>query len=134
MTENEKAKKLFFLQKWFEKRTDFSSDEPYVFWYEGSNSKYYRNEVDGVEPIHYRITVVLETDLLEIDARLYDQTDNKLILLQNETNEYKYEFIGKDNLIPIVGYVQELDIKFNKYAKDYVVKSKLKTIENDFKK
>ena len=134
MTADEAVKKMFFLQKWFGKRPDFSSDELYVFWYEGSNSKYYRNEVDGVEPIHYRISVVIETDLLEIEARLYDQTDNKLKILETEKNEYKFEFISKENLIPIVGYVQELDIKFNKYAKDYVVKSKLKTIEKDFKR
>ena len=132
-----------FFKVWFQKRTDFSSfwNEPYLFWFEGSHSKYYRNPVDGPEPITYRISVYVTTESIEVEARLYDQSDENEIakvfeiakVLEKEGNSFNLEFIHEENLIPIVGYVQELDIKFNKYAKDYVVKSKLKTIENDFK-
>ena len=137
MTNDERTRKILFLKGWFQKRTDFGYEwnEPYLFWFEGSNSKYYRNAVDGPEPITYRISVYVKTESIDVEARLYDQSDeNEIKVLEKEKNEYKFEFISKENLMPIVGYVQELDIKFNKYTKDYVVKSKLKTIENDFKK
>lgn len=137
MTNDERMRKFLFLKDWFQNRTDFSYEwnEPYLFWFEGSHSKYYRNAVEGPEPITYRISVFVSTDGIEIEARLYDQSDeNNTKVLEKEKNSFNLEFIQEENLIPIIGYVQELDIKFNKYAKDYVVKSKLKTIENDFKK
>lgn len=123
------------IKDWFQKRTDFSSEwnEPYLFWYEGSHSKFYRNAVDGPESITYRISVYIRTECIEVEARLYDQSDkNHLKVLEKEKNEYKFEFIGKENLIPIVGYIQELDIKFDKQVKDYYIKNKLKKIESDF--
>ena len=123
------------IKDWFKKRTDFSYywNEPYLFWYEGSHSKFYRNAVDGPESITYRISVYIRTECIEVEARLYDQSDkNHLKVLEKEKNEYKFEFIGKENLIPIVGYIQELDIKFDKQVKDYYIKNKLKKIESDF--
>ena len=135
--EEEQARIIVYnkIKDWFKKRTDFSSEwnEPYLFWYEGSHSKFYRNAVEGPEPITYRISVYIRTECIDVEARLYDQSDeNHLKVLEKEKNEYKFEFIGKENLIPIVGYVQELDIKFDECAKKYYIKNKLKKIQTDF--
>ena len=126
-----------FFKDWFQKRADFSYDwnNPYLLWYEGSHSKYYRNEVDGVEPISYRISVYITSEDIEIEARIYDKTiDNKPKILDIEGDKVKLEFVQEENLVPILGYVQELDIKFEKYVKEYIVQYKLKNLENDFKK
>lgn len=126
-----------FFKDWFQKRADFSYDwnNPYLLWYEGSHSKYYRNEVDGVEPISYRISVYITSEDIEIEARIYDKTiDNKPKILDIEGDKFKLEFVQEENLVPILGYVQELDIKFEKYVKEYIVQYKLKNLENDFKK
>lgn len=135
--EEEQARIIVYnkIKDWFQKRTDFSSEwnEPYLFWYEGSHSKFYRNAVEGPEPITYRISVYIRTERIDVEARLYDQSDeNHLKVLEKEKNEYKFEFISKENLIPIVGYVQELDIKFDECAKKYYIKNKLKKIQTDF--
>ena len=137
MTFDESIRKMEFFKDWFQKRADFSYDwnNPYLLWYEGSHSKYYRNEVDGVEPISYRISVYITSEDIEIEARIYDKTiDNKPKILDIEGDKFKLEFVQEENLVPILGYVQELDIKFEKYVKEYIVQYKLKNLENDFKK
>ena len=137
MTFDEKVRKMEFFKDWFQKRTDFSSfwNEPYLFWYEGSHSKYYRNEVVGPEPISYRISVYITTERIEVEAKIYDQSDvKKSKVLDSEGDRFNFEFIQEENLNPIIGYVQELDIKFEKYVKDYIIQYKLKNLENDFKK
>jgi hypothetical protein len=137
MTIDESVRKMEFFKDWFQKRADFSYDwnEPYLFWYEGSHSKYYRNEVDGPEPISYRISVYVTSESIEVEARLYDQSDvKKLKVLDSEGDRFKFEFVQEENLVPIIGYVQELDIKFEKYVKDYIIQYKLKNLEDDFKK
>lgn len=137
MTFDEQIRKMEFFKDCFQKRADFSYywNEPYLLWYEGSHSKYYRNEVDGPEPISYRISVYITSECIEIEASIYDQTDkNKPKVLDKEGDRFKLEFVQEENLVPIIGYVQELDIKFEKYVKDYIIQYKLKNLENDFKK
>jgi hypothetical protein len=58
----------------------------------------------------------------------------KLKVLDSEGDRFNIEFVQEDNLVPIIGYVQELDIKFEKYVKDYIIQYKLKNLEDDFKK
>lgn len=137
MTIDESVRKMEFFKNWFQKRTDFSSfwNEPYLFWYEGSHSKYYRNEVDGPEPISYRISVYVTSECIAVEARIYDQSDvKKLKVLDKEGDRFNLEFVQEENLNPIIGYVKELDIKFEKYVKDYIIQYKIKNLENDFKK
>ena len=137
MTIDERVRKMELFKDWFQKRTDFKYywNEPYLFWYEGSHSKYYRNEVDGPEPISYRISVYVTSECIEVEASIYDQTDkNKSKVLDREGDRFNLEFVQEKNLVPITGYVQELDIKFEKYVKDYIIQYKLKNLENDFKK
>lgn len=123
------------IKDWFKKRTDFKHfwNEPYLFWYEGSNSKFYRNEINGPEPITYRISVYIRTECIDVQAKIYDQSDkDQLKVLDSEKNKFNFKEVPNENLTPIIGYVQELDIKFNKYVKDYFFKYKLKNMENDF--
>lgn len=137
MTLDECIRKMEFIKDWFQKRADFSYywNEPYLLWYEGSHSKYYRNEVDGVEPISYRISVYITSEHIAIEARIYDKTvDNKPKILDIEGDRFNLEFVQEENLVPIIGYIKELDIKFEKYVKDYIVQYKIKNLENDFKK
>ena len=54
--------------------------------------------------------------------------------MDSEGDRFNIEFVQEDNLVPIIGYVQELDIKFEKYVKDYIIQYKLKNLEDDFKK
>lgn len=58
----------------------------------------------------------------------------KAKVLDSEGDRFNIEFVQENNLVPIMGYVQELDIKFEKCVKDYIIKYKLKDLENDFKK
>lgn len=137
MTIKERVRKMEFFKDWFQKRTDFSYywNEPYLFWYEGSHSKYYRNEVDGPEPISYRISVYVTSERIEVEANIFDQSEvNKSKVLDCEGDRFNLEFVQEDNLVPILGYVKELDIKFEKYVKEYVIQYKIKNLENDFKK
>lgn len=120
----------------FKIRTDFNAywNEPYLFWYKGSHSKFYRNEVDGPEPITYRISVYIRTDDIHVQAKMYDQSDKNEMakVLCSEQKVFKFKEVLNENLAPIIGYVQELDIKFEKDAKDYFVQKKLKNMETDF--
>lgn len=137
MTIDERVRKTEGFKDWFQKRADFRYywNEPYLFWYEGSHSKYYRNEVDGPEPISYRISVYVTTECIEVEATIYDQSDvKKSKVLDSEGDRFNIEFVQEDNLVPIIGYVQELDIKFERYVKDYIIQYKLKNLEDDFKK
>lgn len=59
---------------------------------------------------------------------------NKAKVLDIEGDRFNIEFVQEDNLVPIIGYVQELDIKFEKYVKDYIIQYKIKNLEDDFKK
>lgn len=124
------------IKDWFKKRTDFryNWNEPYLFWYEGSHSKFYRNAVDGPEPITYRISVYIRTECVEVEARIYDQSDKNEMakVLGSEKNVFKFKEVPDENLAPIIGYIQELDNKFNKYVKDYFLQYKLKKKETDF--
>ena len=54
------------IKDWFKNRTDFryNWNEPYLFWYEGSHSKFYKNAVEGLEPITYRISVYIKTEYI----------------------------------------------------------------------
>lgn len=123
------------IKDWFKKRTDFryNWNEPYLFWYEGSHSKFYRNAVDGPEPITYRISVYIRTEYIEVQAKIYDQTDkNNCRVLDKKGKNFKFEVVPDKNLAPIIGYVQKLDIKFDKQVKDYFFQNKLKKMETDF--
>ncbi len=123
------------IKDWFKKRTDFSSfwNQPYLFWYEGSHSKYYSNAVNGPEPITYRISVYIKTECIEVQAKIYDQSDKtELKILGDEKGVFKFKEVPDENLTPIIGYVQELDTKFNKNVKDYFFKYKLKKMQTDF--
>lgn len=124
------------IKDWYNKRTDFRSNwnELYLFWYEGSHSKFYRNAVDGPEPITYRISVYIRTEDIDVEARIYDQSDKNDMakVLGKEKNEFKFKEVPDENLAPIIGYVQELDAKFNKYVKDYFFQNKLKKMQTDF--
>ena len=123
------------IKDWFKKRTDFryNWNEPYLFWYEGSHSKFYRNAVDGPEPITYRISVYIRTECVEVEARMYDQSDkDQLKVLGKEKNVFKFKEVPDENLAPIIGYVQKLDIKFDKQVKDYFFQNKLKKMQTDF--
>ena len=136
---DETIRKMQFLSDWFKKRTDFCSapyeHELYQFWYDGSHSKYYQNEIVCQEPFSYRIGVLITDENIEVDASLYNITDkNHIKELKSEVDRFDFEFVQEENLNPIIGYVQELDIKFEKYVKDYIIKYKLKDLENDFKK
>ncbi len=123
------------IKNWFKNRTDFryNWNEPYLFWYEGSHSKFYRNAVDGPEPITYRISVYIRTECVDVEAKIYDQTDKyQLKVLGNEKKVFKFKDVPNENLAPIIGYVQKLDIKFDKQVKDYFFQNKLKKMETDF--
>lgn len=123
------------IKDWFKNRTDFSSfwNEPYLFWYEGSHSKFYRNEVEGLEPITYRISVYIRTEYIEVQAKIYDQTNkNNCKVLDKKGKNFKFEAIQDENLAPIIGYIQKLDIKFDKQVKDYFFQNKLKNMQTDF--
>ena len=58
----------------------------------------------------------------------------KAKVLDSEGDRFNIEFVQENNLVPIMGYVQELDIKFERYVKDYIIQYKLKNLEDDFKK
>lgn len=123
------------IKNWFKKRTDFryNWNEPYLFWYEGSHSKFYRNAVEGPEPITYRISVYIRTESIDVQAKIYDQTDkDRLKVLGIEKNEFKFKEVPDENLAPIIGYIQKLDIKFDKQVKDYFFQNKLKKMQTDF--
>lgn len=128
-------KKYEQIKDWFKIRTDFSSfwNEPYLFWYEGSHSKFYRNAVEGPEPITYRISVYIRTEYIEVQAKIYDQTDkNNCRVLDKKGKNFKFEVVPDENLAPIIGFVQKLDIKFDKQVKDYFFQNKLKKMQTDF--
>lgn len=128
-------KKYEQIKDWFKIRTDFSSfwNEPYLFWYEGSHSKFYRNAVEGPEPITYRISVYIRTEYIEVQAKIYDQTDkNNCRVLDKKGKNFKFEVVQDENLAPIIGYVQKLDTKFDKQVKDYFFQNKLKKMQTDF--
>ena len=123
------------IKDWFKERTDFryNWNEPYLFWYEGSHSKFYRNAVEGPEPITYRISVYIRTEYIEVQAKIYDQTDkNNCRVLDKKGKNFKFEVVQDENLAPIIGYVQKLDIKFDKQVKDYFFQNKLKKMQTDF--
>ena len=123
------------IKDWFKERTDFryNWNEPYLFWYEGSHSKFYRNAVDGPEPITYRISVYIRTEYIEVQAKIYDQTDkNNCRVLDKKGKNFKFDVVKNENLAPIIGYVQKLDIKFDKQVKDYFFQNKLKKMQTDF--
>ena len=123
------------IKDWFKIRTDFryNWNEPYLFWYEGSHSKFYRNAVEGPEQITYRISVYIRTEYIEIQAKIYDQTDkNNCRVLDKKGKNFKFEVVPDENLAPIIGYVQKLDIKFDKQVKDYFFQNKLKKMQTDF--
>ena len=123
------------IKDWFKKRTDFryNWNEPYLFWYEGSHSKFYRNAVDGPEPITYRISVYIRTEYVEVEARIYDQSDKNMAkVLDKKGKNFKFEVVPDESLAPIIGYVQKLDIKFDKQVKDYFFQNKLKKMQTDF--
>lgn len=123
------------IKDWFKERTDFryNWNEPYLFWYEGSHSKFYRNAVEGPEPITYRISVYIRTEYIEVQAKIYDQTDkNNCRVLDKKGKNFKFEVVPDENLAPIIGYVQKLDIKFDKQVKDYFFQNKLKKMQTDF--
>ena len=123
------------IKDWLKKRTDFryNWNEPYLFWYEGSHSKFYRNAVEGPEPITYRISVYIRTEYIEVQAKIYDQTDkNNCRVLDKKGKNLKFEVVPDENLAPIIGYVQKLDIKFDKQVKDYFFQNKLKKMQTDF--
>lgn len=128
-------KKYEQIKDWFKIRTDFSSfwNEPYLFWYEGSHSKFYRNAVEGPEPITYRISVYIRTEYIEVQAKIYDHTDkNNCRVLDKKGKNFKFEVVPDENLAPIIGFVQKLDIKFDKQVKDYFFQNKLKKMQTDF--
>lgn len=128
-------KKYEQIKDWFKIRTDFSSfwNEPYLFWYEGSHSKFYRNAVEGPEPITYRISVYIRTEYIEVQAKIYDQTDkNNCRVLDKKGKNFKFEVVQDENLATIIGYVQKLDTKFDKQVKDYFFQNKLKKMQTDF--
>lgn len=123
------------IKDWFKERTDFryNWNEPYLFWYEGSHSKFYRNAVEGPEPITYRISVYIRTEYIEVQAKIYDQTDKtNCKVLDKKGKNFKFEVVPDENLAPIIGYVQKLDIKFDKQVKDYFFQNKLKKMQTDF--
>jgi hypothetical protein len=123
------------IKDWFKNRTDFryNWNEPYLFWYEGSHSKFYRNEVEGLEPITYRISVYIRTEYIEVQAKIYDQTNkNNCKVLDKKGKNFKFEVVQDENLAPIIGYVQKLDTKFDKQVKDYFFQNKLKKMQTDF--
>lgn len=128
-------KKYEQIKDWFKERTDFryNWNEPYLFWYEGSHSKFYRNAVEGPEPITYRISVYIRTEYIEVQAKIYDQTDKtNCKVLDKKGKNFKFEVVPDENLAPIIGYVQKLDIKFDKQVKDYFFQNKLKKMQTDF--
>lgn len=53
-------------------------------------------------------------------------------VLGSEKNVFKFKEIPDENLAPIIGYVQKLDIKFDKQVKDYFFQNKLKKMQTDF--
>lgn len=123
------------IKDWFKNRTDFryNWNEPYLFWYDGSHSKFCRNEVEGLEPIKYRISVYIRTEYIEVQAKIYDQTDKtNCKVLDKKGKNFKFEVVQDENLAPIIGYVQKLDIKFDKQVKDYFFQNKLKNMQTDF--
>ena len=123
------------IKDWFKKRTDFKYNwnDPYLFWYKGSNSKFYRIEINGPEPITYRISVYVRTECIDVQAKIYDLTDkDRLKVLGSEINKFKFEVVTDENLAPIIGYIQKLDVKCNKFVKDYFFQNKLKKMETDF--
>lgn len=122
------------IKDWFKKRTDFRYNwhEPYLFWYEGSHSKYYKNEINGPEPITYRISVYIRTECIDVQAKIYQTDKDRLKVLGSEINKFKFEVVPDENLAPIIGYVQKLDIKFDKQVKDYFFQNKLKKMQTDF--
>lgn len=134
---DENARKMKFIKDWLQKRTDliYNKQDPYQFWYDGSHSKYYQNEIVCQEPFSYRISVYVTDEYIEVQACLYSITvKNNIKELKCEVDRFDFEFVQEENLVPIISYVQELDIKFEKYVKDYIIKYKLKDLENDFKK
>lgn len=123
------------IKDWFKNRTDFryNWNEPYLFWYEGSHSKFYKNAVEGLEPITYRISVYIKTEYIEVQAKIYDKTDKtNCKVLDKKGKNFKFEVVPDENLAPIIGYVQKLDIKFDKQVKDYFFQNKLKKMQTDF--
>ena len=115
------------IKDWFKNRTDFryNWNEPYLFWYEGSHSKFYKNAVEGLEPITYRISVYIKTEYIEVQAKIYDKTDKtNCKVLDKKGKNFKFEVVPDENLAPIIGYVQKLDIKFDKQVKDYFFQNK----------
>ena len=123
------------IKDWFKKRTDFryNWNEPYLFWYKGSHSKFYRIEVDGPEPVTYRISVYIRTESVDVEARIYDQSDkNQLKVLDKKGKKFKFEVVTDENLAPIISYIQKLDNMCNKFVKDYFFQNKLKKMETDF--
>lgn len=124
------------IKDWLKKRTDFryNWNEPYLFWYEGSHSKFYRIAVDGPEPITYRISVYIRTECVEVEARIYDQSDEDEMakVLGKEKNVFKFKEVPDESLAPIIGYIQKIDIKFDKQVKDYFFQNKLKKMQTDF--
>ena len=70
---------------------------------------------------------------IEIQAKIYDQTDkNNCRVLDKKGKNFKFEVVPDENLAPIIGYVQKLDIKFDKQVKDYFFQNKLKKMQTDF--
>lgn len=123
------------IKDWFKNRTDFryNWNEPYLFWYEGSHSKFYKNAVEGLEPITYRISVYIKTEYIEVQAKIYDNTDKtNCKVLDKKGKNFKFEVVPDENLAPIIGYVQKLYIKFDKQVKDYFFQNKLKKMQTDF--
>ena len=123
------------IKDWFKKRTDFKYNwnDPYLFWWKGSNSKFYRIAVYGAEPVTYRISVYIRTECVEVEARIYDQSDkNQLKVLDKKGKNFKFEVVPDENLAPIIGYVQKIDIMFDKKVKDYFFQNKLKKMQTDF--
>lgn len=127
-TIDENARKMNFIKDWFQKRTDYISSpyEPYLFFY---------NEIDSKEPFSYNISIYVTYECIEVSAWIDDTSEkNHIKELYREGDEFNLEFVQEENLNHIIGYVQELDIKFGKRVKEYIIQYKLKNLENDFKK
>ena len=123
------------IKDWFKKRTDFKYNwnDPYLFWWKGSNSKFYRIAVYGAEPVTYRISVYIRTECVEVEARIYDQSDvNNTKVLDKIGKNFKFKIVSDRNLASIISYIQKLDNKCNKFVKDYFFQNKLKKMQTDF--
>ena len=131
------VRKMIFIKDWFQKRTDYISSpyDPYIFFYKGSHSKYYKNKIVSQKPFSYSICVYVTYECVEVVAWIDDITEkNHIKELDREGDVFNLEFVQEENLNHIISYVQELDIKLEKRVKEYIIKYKLKNLENDFKK